>query len=198
MRIGVDCDGVLTDLSAFYKEYGERFFRRKPDEPDGCSVSEMFGCSGRMEFIFGLRYFIPYCKKWPPRENAAEALRKLADDGHELYQITARKFATETGWLGRYSRELHEKWLEENNFSFKDIFYCSTNYAPEDKLAACRKYPIDVMIDDRPEVAWYLNNRGIRVLLFETPYNQRSYTPEAVRVKNWDEILTAVAEQANA
>ena len=65
-------------------------------------------------------------------------------------------------------------------------------------MAACRKYPIDVMIDDRPEVAWYLNNRGIRVLLFETPYNQRSYTPEAVRVKNWDEILTAVAEQANA
>lgn len=196
MKIGVDCDGVLTDLSAYYQKYGERFFRRKPDEPDGCSISEMFGCSGRVEFIFGMRYFIPYCKKWPPRVNAAETLRKLADDGHELYQITARKFVTDTGLLGRYSRDMHAKWLNENNFHFKDIFYCSEGMAPEHKLKACRKYPIDVMIDDRPEVAWYLSSRGLRVLLFDTPYNQRAYCPEAIRVKDWDDIYTVITERS--
>ena len=58
MNIGIDADGVLTDMSAFYFEYGERFFKRKPSDTAGYSISEIFGCSEKQEFKFGLKYFI--------------------------------------------------------------------------------------------------------------------------------------------
>ena len=41
MRIGIDADGVLTDLTAFNLEYGERFFGRKADNLYGYDVKDM-------------------------------------------------------------------------------------------------------------------------------------------------------------
>ena len=90
MNIGIDADGVLTDMSAYICEYGEKYFNRKPSNLDGYSTAEIFGCSDKDEFRFGLRYFFTYCKKWPPRKNCSAVISKLNDDGHQLYEITAR------------------------------------------------------------------------------------------------------------
>lgn len=150
MNIGVDCDGVLTDMTAYICQYGEKWFRRKPVNPCGETTAEIFGCSEKEEFRFGLRYFFTYCRKWPPRENAAEVIERLGKDGHILYQITARKFAISHNPLGAYSRFLYRQWLEKNGFHFRDIFFCSEKNTPGDKLDGCRRFSVDVMIEDPP------------------------------------------------
>ena len=192
MRIGIDADGVLTDMSKFYFEQGERYFKRKPSNPAGYSISEIFGCSAKQEFRFGLRYFVKYCKDCPPREHCSEVIAKLNREGHQLYEITARKFVTMNNPLGWYSRKLFENWVRRYQMSFEDIYYCSESSAPTDKLKGCKQFGVDLMIDDRPNVALYLAENGIKVLLFDARYNQNVEHKNIVRVDDWDDIYRRI------
>ena len=44
------------------------------------------------------------------------------------------------------------------------------------------------MIDDNPEVALFLAKNGVKVLLFDAPYNQNVIHPDITRVLDWKEI----------
>ena len=194
MRIGVDCDGVLTDMSAYIYEYGEKWFNRKPTNLLGYSVSEVFCCSEREEFKFGLKYFFTYCRKWNPRDGAVDVITKLNMEGHILYEITARKFVTMRNPLGWYSKYLYRCWLKQHNFKFNDIYFCSETYASEDKLEGCQKYNVDVMVEDRANVALYLADHGVNILLFDTHYNQGISHENIVRVFNWEDVYAKLAK----
>lgn len=194
MKIGIDADGVLTDMSGFYSEYGEKFFKRKPSNLTGYSISEMFKCTPKQELEFGLRYFIKYCKDCPPREHCPEVIASLNHAGHDLYEITARKFVTKKNLIGWYSRKLFENWLARYQMEFKDIFYCSESSAPTDKLNGCKRFSIDIMIDDRPNVALHLAENGIKVLLFDAKYNQNVAHKNIIRVADWEDVNKKVSE----
>lgn len=188
MIIGVDADGVLTDMSGFNFVYGEKFFGHKPTDPSGYKTREIFGETKTREFLFGLRYFYDYCIKLEPREDAPKVCGKLQNDGHDLYVITARKFSTEKSPLGALSRKLFKKWLQKNSFSFEDIFFCTEKNTPKEKLEYCKKLSVNIMIDDNPEVALFLAKNGVKVLLFDAPYNQNVIHPDITRVLDWKEI----------
>lgn len=194
MKIGIDCDGVLTDMSAYIYEYGEKWFKRKPTNPAGYSTAEVFGCTEKEEFRFGLKYFFVYCKKWPPRTGAVKVNGMLIDDGHKLYEITARKFVMMKNPLGWYSRHLFEKWVKKHGFVFHGIHYCSESQSPEDKLEGCRRFAVDLMIDDKPDVSLYLAENGVKVLMFDTSYNQEVSHTNIVRVFDWMEIYEKIQE----
>lgn len=194
MRIGIDCDGVLTDISKCICEYGERWFKRKPGNLAGYNTSEIFGCSQKEEFQFGLHYFFKYCKEWPPRENAVEIIAMLQQDGHQLYEITARNFTTLKNPLGWYSKYVFRSWLKQNKIAIDKIFYCSEHNSPEDKLKGCQFYDVDLMIDDKPEVAIHLANNGITVLLFDAPYNQDVLGERIMRVMNWNDVYKTIRD----
>lgn len=193
MKIGVDCDGVLTDMSGYICQYGEAFFRRKPVNPAGYGARDIFGCSAKENLRFGLRYFPLYCRKWPPRPGAVEALGRLRAQGHRLYEITARMFVTKKSPLGWYSRRMFHTWIREHGFQFEDIYFCSEERSPEDKLAGCRQYGVDLMIDDKPEVALYLADNGMQVLLFDAPYNQETAHENLIRVYDWKDVERVIA-----
>lgn len=197
MRIGIDCDGVLTDISQCICEYGEKWFKRKPGNLKGYSASEIFECSKKEEFRFGLRYFFKYCREWPPRENAVEVITMLQSDGHQLYEITARNFTALRNPLGLYSRYVFKSWLKHNKILINEVYFCSEHNSPEDKLKGCQFYDVDLMIDDKPEVALYLAKCGITVLLFDAPYNQNVKGENIVRVMNWIEIYEIIKRKFN-
>lgn len=192
MVIGVDADGVLTDMSGFNYKYGENFFGHKPVDYAGYTTAEIFGESKIREFFFGLRHFYDYCSRLEPRENAADVCRKLTSEGHSLYEITARKFSTMKNPLGSLSRRLFRDWIKKNSLPFKEIFFCSEKNTPPQKLEYCRKISADIMIDDKPDVALYLAENGVRVLLFDAPYNQFVEHKNITRVKSWNEIYNLV------
>ncbi len=192
MIIGVDCDGVLTDMSAYIHKYGVKYFKREPVNVKAPSAAEMFGCTKKEEFRFGLRYFFTYCKKWPPRKNSVEIINRLKGEGHQLYEITARKFVTQNNPLGRYSGYLFRRWIKKHGFNFDDIYFCSEDNAPEDKLNGCKKYAADIMIDDSPEIAVKLADNGITVLLFDTGYNKNVNYKNIIRVYDWNDVYEKI------
>lgn len=190
MVIATDADGVLTDMSGFNFVYGKRFFGHEPTNPSGYTTAEIFGESKRREFLFGLRHFYDYCSRLSPRENAVEVCNELG----KVYVITARKFSTQRTPLGALSRHLFRKWTEKNGFDFADIFYCSEVDTPPQKLSYCRQISADVMIEDNVKTALYLADNGIRVLLFDAPYNQGISHQNIVRVFSWEEIFELIKE----
>lgn len=192
MIIGVDADGVLTDLQKFNYQYGEKYFKKEIVNPKGYSIKEIFGVGGIGELFYGRRYFPKYCKYYPPRENSVEILQKLIGEGHIIYEITARKFVTRKSILGNCSRRWFQNWCDENGFKFASIIFCSEKNGCQDKYDACKKLGVELMIDDRPEIVKFLAERGISVLMMDAPYNQNVQHKNVTRVYNWLDVYEKI------
>lgn len=189
---GVDADGVLTDMAAFNMEEGRKFYKRNPVFLDGYSAREIFVGTKFQEVLFGLKVFEKYCVKTPLRPGTQRVIRWLHEEGVELHEITARKFVTLNNPIGAHYRKLLKQYFDKHQLPFKSIQYCSEEFSPRDKYIACSKLGVDVMIEDKPEVALYLASRGIPVILFDAPYNQNIAHENMVRVHSWDECYEQV------
>lgn len=193
MIIGVDADGVLTNMQDFNFQCGQRFFRKKIVNLAGYSIKEIYDVSSFSEMLYGLKYFPKYCKECPPRENATRIIERLTEEGNTLHEITARKFVTSEKWYGRCSREWFLNWLEKYNFSFSSITFCSEKGVLVDKYEACKRLSVEVMIDDHSEIAMYLAERGIHVFLMDAPYNQGVHCRNVTRVYSWENIYEEIS-----
>ena len=78
--VGIDADGVLTDMSKFNIEEGKKFFKKEPINPDAYSPEEMFGISKFQKILFGLKVLDKYCKETPLRDGAFEVISKLKEE----------------------------------------------------------------------------------------------------------------------
>lgn len=190
--IGVDADGVLVNMHQFNVREGKKYFKKDPVNYNAYSPKEMYNVSSTQEFMFGLKVFNKYCIEEPPMEDVVEVINKLNEEGCVLHEITARKFTTFRNFWGEIYRNLFEKWLNKYNLNFKSIQYCSEKFSPRDKLMACRKLDVDVMIEDKPEVAIHLAENGVKVLLVDAPYNYDLEHPNMIRVYNWKQIYEEI------
>lgn len=186
--IGCDIDGTVVNMSDFNIREGKKFFKKEPVNPNAYGPKEMYGVSNVKEIQFGLACFNKYCMSEPPMENSVRVNNISVSSGDEWHAITARKFTTFRNFFGFLYRKMFEKWSNSNGFKFKTIQYCSEKFSPRDKLLACKKLNADVMIDDKPDVALYLAEYGIKVLLVDNPYNQGVNHNNIIRVKNWIDI----------
>lgn len=192
--VGIDADGVLTDMSGFLINDGRKYFKKEPVDPNAYHIRDIFGVSKRKETIYGLRGGLQrYCTQLEPREGCKEVIYKLNEEGYALHEITARKFTTKTGIIGTYYRKLFERWLKKHDLKFESIEYCSEEYSPRDKLLGCKKLNVDVMIEDKPDVALYLAQNGVNVLLVDAPYNKDLNHENIKRVYNWEEIYKEIS-----
>lgn len=194
MIIGVDADGVLTDMQEFNFKCGSKYFKKEIVNPAGYNVREIFNVGKFAEIMYGLQYFPKYCKEHPPREYAAETLNRLKAEGHILHEITARKFVTYKGLVGKTSRRWFTQWCEKNGFDFSSVTFCSEKTGPKDKYDACIRLGVEVMVDDRPEIVMYLAKRGVPVIMMDAPYNKDVQHENVVRVHNWKEVYEKVRE----
>ena len=62
------------------------------------------------------------------------------------------------------------------------------------QIKGCKRYDIDVMIDDRPNVALFLAEAGIKVLLFDAGYNQEVEHENILRITNWIDIYQEISK----
>lgn len=194
--VGVDADGVLTDMHSFNLRDGKKYLKKEPVNPDEYYTRDIFNISEKEEFLYGLKGGLNrYCKKEPPMQDSVDVVNNLYKKGVRFHEITARKFATKKNILGKYYRNLFENWLEKHNFSFSSIEYCSEKNSKRDKLLACKKLGVDYMIEDKVDVALYLAQNGVKVLLMDAAYNKKLYHENITRVFNWKEIEKILEEK---
>ena len=60
MNIGLDIDGVLTDIEKFQKAEGQNFFEKDISNDKGFTIQEMFNCSEQEEHDFWKKNLLKY------------------------------------------------------------------------------------------------------------------------------------------
>lgn len=195
MRIGIDIDGVLTDIEQWQLDYGSEFifekYHKEIINSEGYDIEEIFNVDKKAEDEFWEKYLYEYAKNEPARKFASEVINKLKDDGKEIYIITARYLTNRDTAEGQRMREIVKKWLKENK-----IYYDKIIFSPEDKVEICQKNNIDVMIEDKVE---NINNisKNIPVICFNARYNKECNGKNIYRCYSWYDVYNKIKDIEN-
>lgn len=190
MLIAIDIDDVLADLShplvAFHNEtYGTRFTR---EDHRHYNLAKVWGGTDRESYEKMMEFFASsYFAHVRPVPGAVEGVRVLRDLGHDLVVITSRPegiVEKTSGWIETFFPR-----------AFRDVLF-ATHYTNRDnnrKSGLCTSLGVDLMLEDCLEIALECEREGIRVLLFNAPWNQAASLPEGItRVRSWADVIRAV------
>lgn len=193
MRIGIDIDGVLTDIERWQLDYGSKYyyenFGKDIINSKGYDTPEIFGASTLQDKGFWAKYFKDYAMNVEIRAFADEVTRKLKDDGHELYIITARGAkSSHSADVMSYeeNKMIVEKWLNE-----RKIVYDRLILSEDNKLNVCLDNKIDIMIEDCPNNILNISKK-IPVICFDTRYNQECTNDNIIRCYSWYDIYAKI------
>ncbi|MCL2365787.1 MAG: hypothetical protein FWC75_01935 [Oscillospiraceae bacterium] len=200
MTIGIDIDGVLTNIHEFNMRHAPAFFKRKynrdivDDTP--YDIRDIFACPDKEWFAYWRRYLIKYATAEPARQGAKEFTEKLREDGHEIVIISKRVFSARKGPLGKFMRMMVKNWLKRNGIWHREAIFCDHNVA-DIKRTICLEQGVKILIDDEPENI-YAVAEVAKVICFDTSYNQDVTGENIFRAKNFDEAYTLVTELNNS
>lgn len=180
MTILVDLDDTIEQLlKALVERANERFGRNASvDDVTDWSIVCAFPGITKQQILDFMRD-ADFWDTVEPVPGAAEALKHLMDEGHEVYIVTATEY-----------EHVAEK--------MKGVLF---RYFPfiswEQVIITCRKQMIrgDVLIDDGVH---NLEGGEYKKILVTAPYN-RDYDAEAngmIRVNSWDEIVRIIDSMA--
>ena len=194
MNIGIDVDGVLTDIQGFNLKHAPPFFKKKfkRDVADKYSydIRDIFKCSEVEYKAYWKKYLLKYVLFKPVRNGAKEVINQLRKDGHTVIIITKRVFTCNDDFRGRLMRLLIKNWLWRNGIKYDDIVFCDNDIL-DSKLTACMNKKIDVMIDDEP-----ININAIapiaKVICFSASYNCDCEGENVFHAGNWNEVYYIV------
>ena len=194
MRIGIDIDGVLTDIEQWQLDYGSKFYFEKYGKEiqnnEGYETTEIFKVDSKLDDEFWTEYFKDYSINVDVRKLASEVIKKLKQDGNEIYIITARgSFLSHSAnvMLFEENKNIVLEWLRKNEIEYDKIIF-----SPEDKLSICLENNIDVMIEDKVVNINKISTR-IPVICFHAGYNKNCKGNNIFRCYSWYDIYSKIS-----
>lgn len=152
MRIGIDIDGVLTNIEEYTVDYLSKYCIENNIEFNinaaNYNIAKAFNITEEQVNNFWKEYLFDYAKNEKARPFAAEIITKLKKDGHEIYIITSRSFTNKDDNIGNIMRKSVKKWLRENNIPYDKLVFSKA--AKEQKQQEILEYKIDLMVEDNP------------------------------------------------
>jgi len=194
MNIGIDIDGVLTDIHGFNHKHAPPYFTRKfgreVKDKAPYDIKDIFSCTEDEWKSYWKKYFPRYVMLEPAREGAGEFTQTLRRDGHEVFIISKRAYSWRQDFLGRLMRGIVRNWLWRNRVWYRELVFCDANIH-DSKRTACLEKNIDIMIDDEP-----LNIDSIapiaKVVCFDTSYNRECEGKNIFRAKDFEETYRLI------
>lgn len=181
MRIGIDIDETIAEyLDCFCRFYNSKNNGiLKKEDFKKFSFCETLGISKeesenlRMGFLES-----DFFDKMGMVGGAKEVIDTIAKN-HQILFISSR---------GEEHRTKTENFFKKNfpEHNFK-IFLCGNKF----KEGVCFGNNVDFLIDDAEESKFYVE-KGIKVILFERPWNKNLVHENIIRVKSWGEILEKI------
>ena len=194
MNIGIDIDDTISNTYEttipYLKKYIEtelnREFKIDLNEPtDYYKLTKKFYFTEDEEWKFWEKYFVRTVEEAKPKGNVSEVIRKLKEDGHKIYIVTARIE------VDIYDiRTLTRNWLIENNILFDELILNAHN-----KLEIANEKNINAFIDDSIRNCTMLSDGGIKTYMFNTVFNDFYKNENIEKVYSWDEFYKKVKEE---
>ena len=195
MRIGIDIDGVLTNIEQWQLDMGGKFFfekyNKKIEKANGYELKEIFDVNEKLDDEFWREYLYDYAENEPARKYTDEVTKKLKEDGNEIYIITARFLTDKDNENGKRMRNIVINWLKKYN-----IYYDKIIFSPEEKLDVCLKNNIDLMIEDKVDNINKIS-KYIPVICFDARYNQECKGKNIYRCYSWYDIYAKIVRIKN-
>lgn len=196
MNIGIDLDGVLTNYRQFAIEKGQKYCEEnnkgKLKNPEAYYIKDMYNWNEETDLDFWIKNIFSYAKENPSIQGASENIKKLKADGHTIFIITARKFATPDDNCEQEIKEKMKKtvkeWLAKN-----DIEYDYIIFSTEDKSRYIIENNIDIMVEDSPNNLRNLS-KLTKMICVDWPYNKDVESDNIYRCYNWNEIYDKIFE----
>lgn len=190
MKIGIDIDNCISNFDdTLLKEYlkHDRELRNTGiiNENPEYLRRGMFDWTKEEEEEFYNANIENFARKLQAIEGASYYIKKLKQDGHEIYIITGRD-------NGEYKnpQKLTEEWLNKYDIVYDKLIFTNA-YNKHEKTEVCIKNGIDLMIEDSTKITLDLVNHGIKVYTMNTRYNQKQQGLD--RVSRWKEIYERIS-----
>ncbi|MCF3943669.1 5' nucleotidase, NT5C type [Oceanobacillus alkalisoli] len=185
MKFGFDIDDTLINL----REHAFRIYTKRLKQDlsldifkgiKRVEIHEPFGLTdveGKEMWNRSLEEI--YYTDCPAFPGAKEVLVELAEEGHEIYYITARP--KEHGIRTR-------KWMKEKGFPVADerFFY---GMQDEEKIKIIEELELDYYVDDKPAVLNTLLHTPTGLIVKDQSYNQEL---EIERLTDWRDFKTMI------
>lgn len=189
MKIGIDIDGVLTDIGRFIVDYGSKFCYENGINfvinEEEYSETEALGITDEQSESFWNTYLEFYAKQYPVRDFAKEVIIKLKEN-NEIFIITARNEDGLPKETYGTMQQMVKKWLEEMGIEYDKLIFTKGS-----KLPYCEENNIDIMIEDSPTNIVDISSK-IPVLCFHNSYNRKIEGKNITRVYSWYDVLTKI------
>ncbi len=194
MNIGIDIDGVLTNLENYIATIGKKYMiKNNLGFDDTMNKNTIYGFLCKEDsHKFWDAHWENYATTIKMRKKASNIIKKLKKAGNKIIIITARTYDSQIikGGIKRQKNmeKLIIKWLDKNNIKYDKIVFSNLN-----KLNDCLDNKIDVMVEDSVSNIEQLKD-NMKILCFDAKYN-RSYTNSQVdRVYSWDDIYNIISK----
>lgn len=191
MRIGLDLDGVVIDSERVFRTYNEIFEIEKNIDKlvdkSEAKFQRRFNWTLEEQLEYTNKYFIKSVENSNLMAGFKIVYELLKKEDVELIVITSRGIAPR----GNFIQEMEDnakKLLADNNIIF-DKYY----WKQKDKLEACQKENIDLMIDDDHRIVSKLAENGIKCLYYrEAGIKKIENNKNVIEVHNWGEIYRII------
>ena len=197
MRIGIDIDGVLTDVERWQLDYGSKFYYERYQKEivdfEGYDTNQIFNVDDKLDEEFWREYFKEYSLNVEVRKFANEVIDKLKQDGHQIYIITARgSFLSHSADVMSIeeNQQIVLNWLKNHHINYDKIIF-----SPEDKLDICKENNIDLMIEDKVDNINKIS-KIIPVICFHAGYNKVCKNSNIIRCYSWYDIYSKINKLA--
>jgi len=187
MNIGIDLDEVTADffgalLKFYHKKKGKLYTKEDFTKFEwwpkiGANREEAIKIVDEFHETHNLEDVIPL-------EHAVDSILNLLKN-HKLIVITGRplRFKAKT-----------EQWVNHHIRANIKIIHAGEFHKgqAETKAQICQKLKIPILLEDAPETALDCANSGVKVILFEMPWNRHIKHKNIIRVKNWLEAVEEI------
>ena len=188
MNIGIDIDGVLTNDDDYLIDTITKYVLENNLEGLKRPYVYEYGKVNWSKSIldnYREKYFWDYCQNEPTRKYASEVIKKLKDEGNNIYIITSRHFTTENTKEGEKSREITKNWLEKNKIIYDELYFSP------DKTKEIDSLKIDIIIEDSPEtIPTFVKHT--HVFCYDCRYNRELILDNMTRVFSWYDIYMKI------
>lgn len=194
MRLAVDIDGTLNDADTWALVLAKRFAKKhgikiKLNLEAFDYSDKFFGGDKKAESLFLKECGDVYVEDIPMRANADKVLKKLKDEGDEIYIITARHKVTRKDAEGEKVRWQTENWLKKNNIVYDKLIYTKSNASKEEVFL---QNNCDLLIDDK-----ILHIKAVAkhksAICFREVYNKELKQGKNIYIcKSWKQIYKTI------
>lgn len=174
MRIGIDIDDTICRTSEIVHDRLEKY-----SEIIGISPLDIMTDDELKTNFFDI-YGEDIYRNVEIKRNVEEVIKRLKSRGNEIYLITSRSLHNPTTKDDIF--KITEEWLKKHNIEADAII---TSAFGETRADVCKKYDIDLMIEDNPYNYKKIVSLGKKCILFD---DRERYALKDDYVTSWLDI----------